>query len=113
MLNKEYYKETYEMFRKAWGDESEYRLCIEEMSELTKELCKFMRYSRNEKSEQNDKKLAEIRQNIIEETADVLICASQIMNIVGEEDVKKMMDYKITRGRKRVEEDIKNLNGRR
>lgn len=113
MLSKEYFIETFEMFRKVWGEESEYRLCIEEMSELTKELCKFMRYSKYEKSKQNEERLDKIRQNIIEETADVLICASQIMNIFGEDDVKKMMDYKITRGRKRVEEDIKNLNGRR
>ena len=106
MLNKKYYLETFDMFRSSWGEESEFRLCIEEMSELTKELCKFMRYSRNEKSQENDEKLKQIKSNIIEETADVLICASQIMHMVGEDEVKKVMDYKIQRGRKIVEDYI-------
>ena len=113
MHDTKYVKETFEMFRELWGDESQYRMCIEEMSELTKALCKFMRYSREEKNSENDKKLESIRQDIIEETADVLICASQIMNIVGEESVQKAINYKIARGRKRAEEDLIKLNGRR
>ncbi len=106
MLDKQFYYETFEKFTSAWGEESEYRMCIEEMSELTKELCKFMRYSRNDKSEENDKKLEEIRKNIIEETADVLICASQIKRLFGEKDVEDVMDYKIQRGRKIVDKYI-------
>lgn len=106
MLDKKYYLETFDMFRSSWGEESEFRLCIEEMSELTKELCKIMRYSRSEKSQENDEKLKQIKSNIIEETADVLICTSQIMHMVGEDEVRKVMDYKIQRGRKIVEDYI-------
>ena len=111
-MDEKFYIETFDKFTFAWGEESEYRMCIEEMSELTKELCKYMRYSRNEQSEDNDKKLKKIKQNIIEETADVLICASQIMRLVGSEDVKKVMDYKIQRGRKIVDEYLAKKEGK-
>lgn len=112
MLNKKFYNETYDKFLKTYGQESEMRLCIEEMSELTKELCKYIRYSKNSKSDENDKNLSLIKNNIIEETADVLICVEQIKRIFGEKQVTAMMDYKIQRGRKIVDEDIKNANGR-
>lgn len=103
MLERKFYEETFDMFKNAWGDESEIRMAIEEMSELTKELCKFMRYSRNDKSEENDKKLDEIRKNIVEETADVLICVGQMKRMFGSEEVEKIADFKIQRGRKIVE----------
>lgn len=106
MLDKEFYHETLDKMTATWGAESDYRVCIEEMSELTKELCKFMRYSRNDKSEENDKKLDEIRKNIIEETADVLICANHMKRLFGEKEVEDVMDYKIQRGRQRVEKYI-------
>lgn len=104
MKDKEKYFETFDKFTKAYGEESEYRMCIEEMSELTKELCKLMRYSRNDKSEENDKKIEKIKENIIEETADVLICASQIKRLFGDKAVEDVMDYKIERGGKIVDE---------
>ena len=111
-MDKKFYLETFDKFTHAWGEESEYRMCIEEMSELTKELCKLMRYSRNEQCEENDKKLEKIRENIIEETADVIICASQIMRLMGEDKVKEVMDYKIQRGRKIVDEYLAKKEGK-
>lgn len=110
MLDKTFYDETYAKFLSAWGDESQMRMCIEEMSELTKELCKLMRYQRNPKSKENDEKIEQIRKNIIEETADVLICASQVKKIVGEKAVEAVMDYKIQRGRKVVDDYIAEQN---
>ena len=109
-MDKKFY-ETFDKFTDAWGQESQYRMCIEEMSELTKELCKYMRYARNEKSEENDKKLEQIKENIIEETADVLICASQIKRLFGDKAVEDVMDYKIERGRKIVEKYLENKKG--
>ena len=109
-MDENFYNETFDIFNSAWGEESQYRICIEEMSELTKELCKYIRYSKNLPSEENDKKLAKIKENIIEETADVLICASQIKRLIGDKEVEKMMEYKIKRGRKKVDDYIENLN---
>lgn len=110
MIDKEKFVRIYDKFTLAWGKESELRLCIEEMSELTKELCKFMRYSQNEKSEENDAKLEQIKKNIIEETADVLICASQIKRLFGDEEVEKMMNFKIERGDKIVSDYLEKVN---
>ena len=112
MLEREYYLETYQKFIEAFGEESELRMCIEEMSELTKELCKYMRYKseKNAKINENNEKISEkiekTKQNIVEECADVLICADQIKNIFGASQVEEMMDYKIKRGRKIVDEKL-------
>ena len=106
-INEKFYFETFKNFISVFGEESQYRMCIEEMSELTKELCKFMRYTRNESSEENDKKLEKIKKNIIEETADVLICTSQIMYLVGQDKVTEIMDKKIARGRSFTENYIR------
>lgn len=106
MIDEEKFNKVYDKFTRAYGKESEMRICIEEMSELTKELCKFMRYSRNDKSDENDKKLEDIKKNIIEETADVIICASQIKRLFGDDEVEKVMNYKIERGEKIVDDFI-------
>ncbi len=106
MIDEEKFNKVYDKFTCAYGQESEYRMCIEEMSELTKELCKLMRYSRNDKSEENDNKIEEIKKHIIEETADVIICASQIKRLFGESEVEKMMNFKIERGEKIVDNYI-------
>ncbi len=110
MIDEEKFIQVYDKLTLAWGKESQMRLCIEEMSELTKELCKFMRYSLNEQSQENDAKLKQIKENIIEETADVLICASQIKRLFGDDEVKKIMNFKIERGDKIVSDYIKKNN---
>ncbi len=110
MKEKDYYHDTFNKFIEAYGIEAEMRMCIEEMSELTKELCKFIRYSKNVQSPENDRKLEEIKQNIIEETADVLICASQMKKFFGEAEVENVMDYKIERGRNIVEKYLQDKN---
>ena len=43
MIDEKKFNEIYDKLASAFGKESEMRMCIEEMSELTKELCKFMR----------------------------------------------------------------------
>ena len=110
MQKEEFYTETYKKFLEAFGEESELRMCIEEMSELTKELCKYIRY-KNEKNANFSEKIEKTKQNIIEECADVLICATQIKHIFGDSQVEKMMDYKIERGRKIVDERLSETSG--
>ena len=41
----------YQKFLVAWGQESQERMMIEEMSELTKELCKKLRLEKDDFSE--------------------------------------------------------------
>lgn len=67
-------------------------VAIEELSELQKELTKFLRGGGNKK-------------NLTEEMADVLIMVTQLQLIyhVGDEDIREVMDYKL----KRLEERIK------
>ncbi|MBO4412948.1 MAG: hypothetical protein J5779_02935, partial [Clostridia bacterium] len=54
---REDFKWQYQKFLDAWGQESQERMMIEEMSELTKELCKKIRLERDDFSEMNDEKL--------------------------------------------------------
>ena len=42
------YIENYKQFLDAWGYQAQSIMCIEEMSELTKELCKLDRYKDDE-----------------------------------------------------------------
>jgi hypothetical protein len=84
----------------TWGEDAQIRMCIEEMSELTKELCKYMRVLRNENVDAS--KLDEIKANIIEETADVLNCAEQMALIFGEEKVKEVRKQKVERCIKKI-----------
>ena len=109
MIENEKFITTFDKFFKYFGEEAQMRMCIEEMSELTKELCKYMRFS-NIDSESNNSNLLKIKDNIIEETADVLICAWQMMELFGKNEVEDMMNYKIERGRKFVDDYIANHN---
>lgn len=106
MLDKEYYHAVFDKLADTWGKENQMRMCIEEMSELTKELCKYMRHRTGEKSPELDAEIEEIKKNIIEETADVLICASQMKRFFGDKAVEEVMDYKIKRVDKRVNDFI-------
>ncbi len=107
MLDKEFYNETYELFENTYGTENEIRICIEEMSELTKALCKYLRYNDRNIGGVSDEKRVKAKEDVIEECADVIICAEQIKRIFGKDEVEKIMDYKIQRGRNIVDNDIK------
>jgi len=85
---------------KEWGEDSQIRMCIEEMSELTKELCKYMRLLRDEGVDDVDEKLAKTKLNIIEETADVLNCTEQMALMFGEKEVEQVRREKIKRASK-------------
>ena len=74
-------------------------IIIEEMSELTKELCKFLRYKNA-----NKEKLEEIINNIHEETADVLNCVEQLELMFDADEIEKFRQLKLQRTLSRLNE---------
>ena len=77
---------------KTFGPQLQTVVAIEEMSELQKELTKFLRGNGKKK-------------HLTEEVADALIMITQIQIIygIGDEDVREVMDYKLNRLRERVQ----------
>lgn len=94
------YKEFYEKLLEKWGEEAAYRMCIEEMAELTIELCHLMRLEKSERTLEGREKIEKVRRNIVEETADVLNLIEQIQLIFGEEEVDKIRAEKMARTKK-------------
>jgi NTP pyrophosphatase (non-canonical NTP hydrolase) len=89
---KEEYKDYYKRFLDRYGLTSQINMCIEEMSELTKALCKSMRDDYKE----NPKLLDDIR----EELADVLNMVEQLEFCFGEKDIETIRNEKIERSKK-------------
>lgn len=82
----------------AYGDRTQVDMAIEEMSELTKALCKERRSAMVRGAH------AEAQANIIEETADVLIMLSQLLIIFDKDnEIQAEIDYKIERLAQRLE----------
>lgn len=81
----------YDMFIEKWGVDSQLNMAIEEMSELTKALCKFFRGE-------------EDIDNIHEEIIDVEIMIEQLKRIfkIGEEWTNTQKDFKINKASKLV-----------
>lgn len=87
---KQDWTEFYKKFLDAWGYDAQSNVCIEEMSELTKALCKFARFGK-------DSAPQEIKDNVIEEIADVLNMAEQMAYYFGSDKVEKVRQQKIAR----------------
>lgn len=85
--------ETCRSIANHYGKEHQVLIAIEEMSELTKELCKyFRRYDR--------------KKEIIEEVADAQIMLEQIIELFGiNNEVDRMVDYKLNRQIRRMEQE--------
>ena len=81
---------------KKYGVESQCDMCIEEMSELTKELLKLRRESTQAGFQKR-------RENIKEEIADVQIMLDQMRIIFG--DTSEQEEFKVNRLRERLERD--------
>ena len=92
--NIEFYKKCIDV----WGIDAQIKMCIEEMSELTKEFCKYYR-----KGEMNCEQ--EIKDHICEEIADVQNMIDQMQLIFGIDEVEKIREYKIERTKKRLKEE--------
>ena len=85
--------ETCRSIANHYGKEHQVLIAIEEMSELTKELCKyFRRYDR--------------KKEIIEEVADAQIMIEQLIELFGiNNEVDRMVDYKLNRQIRRMEQE--------
>ena len=88
-------KETIDTYKKAiktYGEKAQKLMAIEEMSELTKEICKDFRGKLN-------------RENLIEEMADVLIMLDQMLILykISGEEVGLMRIKKVERLKERLE----------
>ena len=84
------FKEEYKLLIDKYGFDSQALLCIEEMSELTKALCKYKRYG--------DEHYIE---NIKEELADVFNCVEQLSYHFGYDDIEKIRCEKMDRAMKK------------
>ena len=99
------FKEEYELFLKEWGQESQERMAIEEMSELIKELCKKIRYEKVDFNEPVPKeKIDKVYKNIQEEIADVLNMVEQLEVYYGTEEIEDIRKEKIDRTMKLLRE---------
>jgi NTP pyrophosphatase (non-canonical NTP hydrolase) len=91
----------YKIFAKRWGFRSQLVLAIEEMSELTKEICKYDRY--DDEAEVPPEIIAHLK----EEIADVLNVVDQMEMHFGREEIEKIRDVKIERALSRMKRDDK------
>lgn len=85
-------KKVYEDALIRFGSHNQFVVAIEELSELQKEICKFFRHEGK-------------AEDLVEEVADVSIMLEQIIFIFDiEDDVKKVMEEKIQRLKRRIEQ---------
>lgn len=84
--------DTYKQAISAYGEKAQKLMAIEEMSELTKEICKDFRGKLN-------------REHLIEEMADVLIMLDQMLLLykISGEEVGLMRIKKVERLKERLE----------
>ena len=95
-MTEEERKKAYKAFVDAWGKEAQIKMAIEEMAELTKELCKSWRDKAKENPEES-------RKCIAEEIADVKNMISQMAYIFSShEEIEKIRDEKLARTLKRL-----------
>ena len=80
-------------FMECWGYDAQARMAIEEMSELTKALCKYERFGKENAPQ-------EIKDNILEELADVHNMIAQLEMYFGKEEIEKIRLQKIERTEK-------------
>ena len=89
------FEQDYQNYLDKWGLEVQMQMAIEEMSELTKELCKYIRYSTFESENQDKIKL--VVENIKGEIADVLNMTEQLESYFGEKEIYEIRKQKIAR----------------
>ena len=91
-MNRKAIIDTYKQAIDLYGEKAQKLMAIEEMSELTKEICKDFREKPN-------------RENLIEEMADVLIMLDQmlLMYKISGDEIQQMRERKIERLKGRMD----------
>lgn len=89
------YREVFNTYNKAielYGEKAQKLMAIEEMSELTKEICKDFRGKLN-------------REHLIEEIVDVIITIDQLMMMyeISGDEMEQMRERKFERLKERLE----------
>ncbi|WP_314231376.1 hypothetical protein [Solobacterium moorei] len=89
------YREVFNTYNKAielYGEKAQKLMAIEEMSELTKEICKDFRGKLN-------------REHLIEEIVDVIITIDQLMMMyeISGDEIEQMRERKFERLKERLE----------
>ena len=98
-MNYDERKKYYKAFIDKWGYDTQAMMCIEEMSELTKALCKYDRFGK-----ENSPK--EVKENVLEEVADVCNMMDQLIYVFGKDEIEKIRDEKLKRCVERNEIEI-------
>ena len=83
-----------------YGIQNQKKKAIEEMSELIVVMCKTTDVP------SCDPKLPQLMDNLIEEIADVMIMMEQLRLFYGQNEVDKMIEYKLNRQIKRIEAGV-------
>lgn len=85
--------DTYKKAIKTYGEHAQKLMAIEEMSELTKEICKDFRAKLD-------------REHLIEEMADVLITLDQlrVMYEISVDEIRQMREGKLERLKERMDD---------
>ena len=91
-MNYQEVTDTYKQAIETYGEKAQKLMAIEEMSELTKEICKDFRGKLN-------------REHLVEELADVLITIDQLMMMYGisGDEIEQICERKVERLKERLE----------
>ena len=92
MMNYQEVTDTYKQAIETYGVRAQKLMAIEEMSELTKEICKDFRGKLN-------------REHLIEEIVDVIITIDQLMMMyeISGDEIEQMRERKFERLKERLE----------
>jgi NTP pyrophosphatase (non-canonical NTP hydrolase) len=91
------FRKEFKLMIDTWGEDSQINMCIEEMGELTKALCKYRRFKDKYFGEADEEKVVSNLKNIKEEIADVLNTVVQMQYLFGEEEINKIRKEKVER----------------
>lgn len=78
----------------TYGEKAQADVALEEMSELTKAVLKLRRATGKADDEERER----LRENIVEETADVMIMLAQMIMLYDRDNkIQNIVDYKVNR----------------
>ena len=100
-------KKRFTFFRDAlafYGEENEIKMTLEEMSELMKELLKYIRVAEYALTDEGRAKIEKAKQAIKEEIADIYCTVDQLKIMFGADEIDKIVDEKIARSTKILKE---------